>query len=89
MWIADQVLGAMGDYRTRTGEWEYWEKEWLALSESVEVISVSLLLAREPAPMMDTGDPALTSLPPSRRRLSIRIIAHHRYASRNVSDKTR
>lgn len=42
LWIADQVLGAMGDYKTRTGEWEYWEKEWLALSEDVEVIDVSL-----------------------------------------------
>lgn len=42
LWIADQVLGAMGDYKTRTGEWEYWEKEWLALSEGVEVIDVSL-----------------------------------------------
>ena len=42
LWIADQVLGAMGDYMTQTGEWEYWEKEWLALSESVEIISVSL-----------------------------------------------
>ena len=42
LWIANQVLGAMGDYRTRTGEWEYWEKEWLVLSESVEVIYVSL-----------------------------------------------
>ena len=42
LWIADQVLGAMGDYKTHTGEWEYWEKEWLALSRSVEVVSVSL-----------------------------------------------
>ena len=42
LWIAGQVLGAMGDYKTRTGEWEYWEKEWLALSEGVEVIDVSL-----------------------------------------------
>ena len=42
LWIADQVLGAMGDYKTHTGEWEYWEKEWLALSENVEVINVSL-----------------------------------------------
>lgn len=32
----------MGDYKTRTGEWRYWEKEWLALSEGVEVSNVSL-----------------------------------------------
>lgn len=42
LWVADQVLGAMGDYKTHTGEWEYWEKEWLTLSESVEVVNVSL-----------------------------------------------
>ena len=42
LWIADQVLGAMGDYKTRTGEWKYWEKEWLSLSGDVEIINVSL-----------------------------------------------
>ena len=42
LWIADQVLGAMGDYKTHTGDLAYWEKEWLALSKSIEVIDVSL-----------------------------------------------
>ena len=42
LWVADQVLGALGDYKTHTGEWKYWEEEWLALSEDVEVIDVSL-----------------------------------------------
>ena len=37
----DEVV-AMGDYETHTGEWKYWEKEWLTLSEGVEVIDVLL-----------------------------------------------
>lgn len=42
LWVADQVLGAMGDYLTRTGEWRYWEDEWKAIAGSVERIDVGL-----------------------------------------------
>lgn len=42
LWIADQVLGAMGDYLTRTGGWECWKADWEALGGSVERIDVSI-----------------------------------------------
>ena len=42
LWVADLVLGAMGDYLTRTGDWEYWEAEWKALSGRVERINVNM-----------------------------------------------
>ena len=42
LWIADQVLGAMGDYLTRTGGWEYWRDDWEALGAGVERIDVSI-----------------------------------------------
>ena len=42
LWVADLLLGAMGDYLTQTGEWKYWESEWKAISDNVERIDVSL-----------------------------------------------
>ena len=42
LWIADQVLGAMGDYLTHTGGWDYWKEDWEALSERVECIEVHI-----------------------------------------------
>ncbi|MBQ9001466.1 MAG: hypothetical protein IJ087_06400 [Eggerthellaceae bacterium] len=42
LWIADQVLGAMGDYLTRTGGWEYWKDDWEAIGDSIERIDVSI-----------------------------------------------
>ena len=42
LWVADLLLGAMGDYLTRTGEWKYWESEWKALVRNVERIDVGL-----------------------------------------------
>ena len=42
LWIADQVIGAMGDYMTHAGNWNYWKAEWEALSTLVETIGVPL-----------------------------------------------
>lgn len=42
LWVADLVLGAMGDYLTQTGEWHYWEVEWKAVAGRVERIDVAL-----------------------------------------------
>ena len=42
LWIADQVLGAMGDHIARTGNWSYWETEWEALRLSIDRIDVPL-----------------------------------------------
>ena len=42
LWIADQVLGAMGDCLTRTGGWEYWRTEWEALCDKVEHLDVHI-----------------------------------------------
>ena len=36
------MLGAMGDYLTRTGGWEYWRGDWEALGAGVERIDVSI-----------------------------------------------
>ena len=42
LWIADQVLGAMGDYMTQTSNWKHWKSEWEALSPSIKRIDVAL-----------------------------------------------
>lgn len=42
LWVADQILGAMGDYLTKTGEWEYWKPKWEAISDRIERIDVGL-----------------------------------------------
>lgn len=41
-WVADLLLGAMGDYLTQTGEWKYWESEWKAIGGNAERIDVGL-----------------------------------------------
>lgn len=42
LWIADQIIGAMGDYLTQAGNWSHWQREWESLSQRVERIEVSL-----------------------------------------------
>ena len=42
LWIADQVIGAMGDYMTQTSNWKHWKSEWEALSPSIKRINVAL-----------------------------------------------
>lgn len=42
LWVADQILGAMGDCLTHTGEWHYWESEWSKLVDRIERIDVKL-----------------------------------------------
>ena len=42
LWIADQIIGAMGDYMTQSSNWDYWRSEWEAMSSHIERIDVSL-----------------------------------------------
>lgn len=42
LWLADQVVGAMGDYLTQTSNWKHWKPEWEAMSPRIERIDVSL-----------------------------------------------
>ena len=42
LWIPDQIIGAMGDYITQTGNWRYWRKEWEKINPSIERIDIPL-----------------------------------------------
>lgn len=42
LWVADLLLGAMGDYETQMKNWKQWRDVWEALAPSVEVIGVPL-----------------------------------------------
>ena len=42
LWIADQILGAMGDYLARTGNYGFWETDWEPLEPLVERLDVLL-----------------------------------------------
>lgn len=42
LWIADQVIGAMGDYMTQTSNWRHWKSEWESLNPDIKRIDITL-----------------------------------------------
>ena len=42
LWIPDQLIGAMGDTLTHTGNWNRWKNEWAKTKTKVETIEVKL-----------------------------------------------